>query len=97
MNTISLEDAHLIEVLRTWQKEYPEHIVDVRGKGLLAGIECRDRDWAARIDTECLKNRLFVRVTQETFIRIFPALIITREELDRGLEILKVSMDRAIG
>ena len=40
---------------------------------------------AAGLYRRCLENRLFVNLTQETIIRLFPALNITLPEADEGL------------
>jgi acetylornithine/N-succinyldiaminopimelate aminotransferase len=36
----------------------------------------------------CLEKRLLVNCTQQTVIRLLPALTITDDEIDRGCEIL---------
>ena len=46
----------------------------------------RDEATAAAVAAECLRRGVFVRQTQGSGIRVFPALTITREELDEGLD-----------
>jgi acetylornithine/N-succinyldiaminopimelate aminotransferase len=77
-----------LDRMRSWMSTYPEMIKDVRGKGLLLAIEFRDEKTAGCVTDKCLDKRLFVRQTQGTMIRIFPALNIEREEMEQGLEIL---------
>lgn len=79
--------GQLLTRLRQWQTEQPEMIVDVRGAGLLAIIEFNSSTIAGKVDAACLERGLFVRQTQGTGIRIFPALNITEEELEEGLAI----------
>ncbi len=67
--------------------------MDVRGVGLLLLIEFKDEDAATHVNDECLKRRLFVRQTQETAIRIFPALNIKEEQLEEGLTILEEAIE----
>lgn len=74
--------------LEEWKREYPEMIIDVRGKGLLLAIELCDEATATRITEACLAEGLFVRQTQGNMIRIFPALNIKREELEEGLAVI---------
>ena len=71
-------------------------IGDVRGLGLMIGIELvRNRKTrepakkeAARVLNKCFKKGLLMLSCGESVVRIMPPLVITREELDRGLEIL---------
>ncbi len=75
--------------LDRWKKEYADLIVDVRGRGLLIAIEFNNAADAAAIYAGCLDQGLFVNITQEKVIRLFPALNITQEETAEGLRILE--------
>jgi len=78
-----------------WKQVYHK-ITDVRGRGLLLLIEFEDEDTAAQVSDECFKRRLFIRQTQGTGIRIFPALNIEAEELEEGLTIIREAIERVI-
>lgn len=84
-----------LDIIGQWKQQYPK-ITDVRGKGLLLLIEFEDETTAAHISDECLVRRIFVRQTQGTGIRIFPALNITKEELEEGLTIIKRAIETVI-
>ena len=84
-----------LDEMAGWREAYPTVVTDVRGKGLLLLVELRDAATAARIDAECLSCRLFVRRTQGNAIRVFPALTISREELQEGLGILRQAIAHA--
>jgi len=71
-------------------------IIDVRGVGLLQIIEFKDEDIATHVNDECLNRKLFVRQTQGTGVRIFPALNIEEKELNQGLIILKEAIETVI-
>lgn len=77
-----------------WQTQHPNLISDVRGVGLLAMIAFKDTTVAGKIDTICLAHGLFVRQTQGNGIRLFPALNITRSELEEGMSILDGAINR---
>ncbi len=67
-------------------------IVDVRGRGLLQGIEVESDSVGQTVTKRCYELGLHMNVVQlpgmgGTF-RIAPPLTVTEEELDRGLEIL---------
>lgn len=86
---------HTLKYLGDLQQEV-ELIGDVRGLGLMIGIELvRDRKTkepakkeASQVLNKCFKKGLMILSCGESTVRIMPPLVINREELDRGLEIL---------
>ena len=78
--------------MNEWREVYPTLISDVRGRGLLLAVEFRAEKTATEVKERCLAGGLFVTQTQKNMIRLFPALTITRSEMEEGLEI----MSRAI-
>lgn len=86
----------VLERLRSWRQDYSDLINEVRGSGLLLAIEFKEADHAARIYQECLKQKLMVNLTQERIIRLFPSLLITREEMTMGLDILEACIKTVI-
>jgi len=63
------------------------HVRQVRGKGLLIGVELRPEAGGARRFCEALRDRgLLCKETHETVIRFAPPLVITRQEIDWALE-----------
>lgn len=85
-----------MERMSLWQKIYGNAIVDIRGKGLLVIVEFRSEDIATRVKNECLARGLFLAQTQDTGIRIFPALNIKQDELEEGLLILEDSISSVV-
>lgn len=66
-------------------------VKSISGMGLMLGIETEKA--AKDIANECLENGLLV-LTAKTKIRLLPALNITYEELDKGLNILKEVIEK---
>jgi len=93
-NVLEMGD-YILSRLLGWQRQYPQTITSVRGKGLLLAMELCDQKQALAVNNQCLANGLFVNVTQGNIIRLFPALTITREEADEGLAILSEALDQA--
>ena len=63
------------------------HIKEVRGRGLLIGVELHESSGGARRFCEALKERgLLCKETHHTVIRFAPPLTITQEEIDWALE-----------
>ncbi len=64
-----------------------DHIAEVRGRGLLTGVELKPEAQGARRFAEALKDEgLLCKETHENVLRFAPPLVITREELDWGLD-----------
>ncbi|MDA8404482.1 MAG: aspartate aminotransferase family protein [Desulfobacteraceae bacterium] len=80
-----------------WKQRYPDAIQDVRGKGLLLLVEFTGSETATRVADECLLRGLFVRQTQGSGIRVFPALNITEPELSEGLAVMQAAIEAAAG
>jgi acetylornithine/N-succinyldiaminopimelate aminotransferase len=81
--------AEALARMRSWHERFPQAVADARGAGLLLLVEFVDEETAAAAAAECLRRGVFVRQTQGSGIRVFPALTITREELDEGLGVLE--------
>lgn len=67
-------------------KEKNKLISDVRGKGLMLGIELSIP--GKEIVVECASRGVLLNCTAETFIRFLPPLTVTEEEIDTGINVL---------
>lgn len=64
-----------------------DYIAEVRGRGLLTGVELKPEARGARRFAEALKEEgLLCKETHENVLRFAPPLVITREDLDWALE-----------
>src|SRR5690606_38357346 len=62
------------------------HVEEVRGKGLMIGVEIRRASGPARPFCEALQARgLLAKETHHQVIRLAPPLVITRDELQWAL------------
>jgi 2,2-dialkylglycine decarboxylase (pyruvate) len=94
---------YLLERLRELQAAH-EHIGDVRGRGLLVGIELvEDREsrrpadaLGAAVTAECLERGLSMNIvragTSANCFRMAPPLTIAEDEIDLAVEILDASL-----
>ena len=64
-----------------------EEVKSVTGLGLMLGIELKTKN-AGEIAKKCSENGLLI-LTAKTKLRMLPPLVITKEEIDKGIEILK--------
>lgn len=62
----------------------------VRGQGLIIGIVCAAP--VADVITEIHKNRVLVVPAGPMVIRLLPNLLITREEIDKGIEVIAAAL-----
>lgn len=62
------------------QEKYPDKVTDVRGCGLMLGMEVAGE--GKPIVESCLANNVIVNCTAGNVIRIVPPLIISKEEID---------------
>jgi acetylornithine/N-succinyldiaminopimelate aminotransferase len=77
---------YLLEELKSLQKKYP-FITDTRGNGMLAALEF-NRELAQDVTMACLKEGLWINRVQPNTIRLMPALIIGKKEVDTAVKIL---------
>lgn len=80
-------DRALADYLRTELKKLP-HVTDVSGLGLMVGVAFADGVSAAAVRTACERQGLLV-LTAKTRLRLLPPLILTQEDVDKALAILR--------
>jgi acetylornithine/N-succinyldiaminopimelate aminotransferase len=66
--------------------KHPGRVTDVRGRGLLLGVEVASE--AARVMSRCREGGLLVNLAGERTIRFAPPFVATPAQLDEGLAIL---------
>lgn len=71
-------------------------VKEVRGKGLLVGVEFEDGLSSADIKHACLDRKLLVTAVGKNIIRMLPPLIVTEKECDEAFEILKAAVESLI-
>jgi len=90
LNNAKKMGNYLKQKLIQLKKSYP-FIKDVKGLGLMAALELKFRSYP--IFFECLKKGLIINSTHENVLRIMPSLCVTKQEIDKGLSILKKVLD----
>lgn len=84
--------VNLMERIREFGKD--SGVKEVRGKGLLIGMEMEDSKLTERFALNCRKAGLILGWTlhSNTVIRLAPPLVISEEEMDRGLGIMEKAL-----
>ena len=92
---------YTIDQLRSMQERIP-CIRDVRGAGLLIGVELQDTDTygpapalAERVMYNAMREGMSFKVSAGTVLTLCPPLVITQQQMDEALEILAVSIEKA--
>jgi len=67
-------------------------IRDIRGKGLMLGIELEME--GTKIVEACMQEELLINCTAYRVLRFVPPLTIKQKEIDRGLRILEEVLAR---
>lgn len=86
MNTINEKGAYLRESIAAFGSEYVDC---VRGMGLMVGIVLKDGVDRSTLVKKCYDKNLLVLTAGPKTIRLLPPLVITKEEMDKGLAVLK--------
>lgn len=90
-----LVDEHMIDnaqeqgeyLLHRLRQIESEHIKEVRGKGLLIGVELKPEAGGARRFCEALmREGLLSKETHENVVRFAPPLVISRADIDWAIE-----------
>ncbi|CUM52768.1 Acetylornithine aminotransferase, mitochondrial [Debaryomyces fabryi] len=73
--------------------KYPDHIDEVKGKGLLLGLQLKGNLDVGDVVAKCRENGLLVISAGMNVLRIVPALNIPNEVIEEGLDVLSKSID----
>lgn len=90
VDKVAEKGAYFKNELRKLQEKYPDKVTDVRGCGLMLGMEVAGE--GKPIVESCLANNVIVNCTAGNVIRIVPPLIISKEEID----IVVAALDKAL-
>lgn len=86
METINKKGAYLRESIAAFGSQYVDC---VRGMGLMVGIVLKDGVDRSALVKQCYEKNLLVLTAGPKTIRLLPPLVITKEEMDKGLAVLK--------
>lgn len=92
----TIEDEHLLAnahamgayfVQRLAESPFRAKIADIRAVGLMLGVELVSPD-AKRVQADAFARGLILNAVGETILRFLPPLIITRQDVDRAMDVL---------
>lgn len=82
--------AYLVSALRAVQARHPEKVKEVRGKGLLVGVELAEE--AAPTLGRIRERGLILNLAGERTLRFAPAFTVTEAQLDEAVAIIEASL-----
>lgn len=89
---VNEKGAFLKERLEELQKKFPQYIQEVKGMGLIQGIALENID-LGEVMKACELNGLIVLRAGSNVLRLVPPLIITKEEIEKGVSIIEKSLN----
>lgn len=92
LENVNSVGSYLWEKLEEVKKAYPSLIVDHRGIGLMQGLEFKKG--VKDIVADCIDNGVLLISAGSNVIRFVPPLVITKENVDEMLVILKKVLDK---
>jgi len=87
LNNVKKNSLLFINGLKRIQKDYPSVIKEVRGIGLLLGLQLF-KDQSKFID-KLLENKMLTIKASENVVRILPPLNVSKKEIDIALKIIR--------
>ncbi len=79
---------YFLAQLRALQSKYPELITDVRGLGLMIGLEIADPEIAKSLLSGMMDCHILLNRTHENVLRFLPPYLITTAHVDRAIAAL---------
>jgi len=83
--------AYILDELHKLKEKF-DCVVDVRGVGLMIGIELNVEGKA--VYEECFQNGLIINCTQGNILRLMPALNVTKKQVNKALYILEKALEK---
>ncbi len=84
----------LRNMLEAVRSEMPEAVREVRGKGLMLGVELAFE--GGGVVEKCLRRGLLINCTHGNVVRFLPALTVEREELETAVEIFSSVLEEEV-
>jgi acetylornithine aminotransferase len=92
---VRVKSTLFFSAYETMKEKFPGVVSEVRGRGLIVGYQLSEsaKGKATEIITAARERGLLIITAGDGVLRIVPPLIISHEEINRGLAILEQAMD----
>ena len=92
LNNVTQQGQHMHNGLLALVDEFPALLKEVRGMGLMIGIECIPDNAYAEIVKIARKHHLLITKAGTNTLRLLPPLIISEKEVEEALSKLRASL-----
>jgi len=89
--------AELLAGLESLAREFPEHVSNARGKGLMCAFDLRDGALRDSVIDKAYEDSMVIIGCGPQSIRFRPPLIVNKDEIALGLEKLRTAVKKSIG
>lgn len=98
LNNVTAVGDYFRGALVGLKTKYPTLITEVRGEGLLLGVELSDKNKLKGVEivNECMKRGAIINCTVGKVLRFIPPLIITRAHVDEVVKILDEVLEMSL-
>ena len=83
---------YFLNSLKILENKYSKMIKEVRGKGLILGIQFKNKEIAIRIVNNCIENGLLTILTMQKVMRILPPLNVKKKEIDIAVKTIEKAL-----
>jgi acetylornithine/N-succinyldiaminopimelate aminotransferase len=95
LEEVRFKGAILANALKLVAKRVPG--AEVRGEGLLLGLDLKEPELAKQVFEKCLEEGVLVNLIAGTTIRLAPPLTVTKTEIRYCLDTLRAAVDELVG
>lgn len=84
--------------LETIKENYPELVRDIKGRGMMLGLDVKSGEVASNIIKECFSNRLIIETSgpEDEIVKFLMPLTITESEMEEGLDIVDTAIKNTL-
>lgn len=91
LDNVNKQGKHLFSEMEDLQKDFPNLVSNIRSRGLFAAFDLPSHDIRNTFLSTSFNNGLIILPSGERSIRFRPSLNITKDEIDRGIGIIRKS------
>jgi 4-aminobutyrate aminotransferase len=93
MANAATQGDRALAALAALPARFPGVVREVRGRGLMVGIELDTHDRAAALELECLRRGLLILGAGKTAVRLSPPLTVTADQVDLAARLLAEALE----
>ncbi|MGM0574281.1 MAG: diaminobutyrate--2-oxoglutarate transaminase [Myxococcota bacterium] len=96
---VERKGARAVERLEALAARWPERGMEVRGRGLIQGLDMKEEGIGNDVSTACFERGLIIETAgaDDNVVKLLPPLTIDEAALDEGLDIIEASVEEVLG